>query len=170
MKENLVITVNNKDEPLGLLDKLEAHKSGVLHRAVSVLVFNSKGEWLLQKRNLKKYHSGGLWSNSACSHPFENEGNLECAERRLYEEMGMRCSLKKSFHFIYKEELGNGLIEHEFDHVFFGFTDDAPMINEDEVSDYKYISTEGLLKELKVNPNAYSSWFKLIVPLVSELK
>jgi isopentenyl-diphosphate delta-isomerase len=170
MKENLVITVNNNDESLGLLDKLEAHKRGVLHRAVSVLAFNSKGEWLLQKRNPNKYHSGALWSNSACSHPYEEERNLACAERRLFEEMGMYCDLEKSFDFIYKEKLDNGLIEHEFDHVFIGTTDNIPVVNVDEVVEFKYISTPELLKELNEKPHEFSSWFKLIVPLFLELK
>lgn len=165
-----MITVDENDQITGLLDKLQAHQKGVLHRAVSVLIFNSKGEWLIQQRNLQKYHSGGLWSNTACSHPYFKESNLKCAERRLEEEMGMKCSLEKKFSFIYKANLENGLIEHEYDHVYFGTSDELPNINKEEVAEYQYISTPKLLKEFELNGDVYSEWFKLIVKQVLDFQ
>ena len=117
--EERVILVDKNDLEIGTMGKQEAHVTGNLHRAISVFIFNSKGEILLQQRAIAKYHSGGLWSNACCTHPRQGEGTEETAKRRLDEEMGMKCDLEFRFSFIYKAKLINGLFEHEFDHVFF---------------------------------------------------
>ena len=131
-----VILVDRKDHKIGLMEKQEAHIKGLLHRAFSVFVFNKNNELLLQKRALHKYHSGGLWTNTCCSHPRENENTLDAANRRLQEEMGVSCKLEFKFNFIYKASLDNKLFEHEFDHVFFGFSDNLPQINKEEVDSF----------------------------------
>src|SRR5215468_430433 len=113
-----VILVNELDEEIGTMEKLSAHEQGVLHRAISVFIFNEKGEMLLQQRASRKYHSGGLWTNACCSHPHPGEATHAAALRRLKEEMGFETSLKKAFDFVYKTSFDNGLTEHEFDHVF----------------------------------------------------
>lgn len=168
MKEPLVIQVDKNDNILGYVPKMEAHRTGVLHRAISILVFNSKGEWLLQKRSKEKYHSAGLWTNSCCSHPYPNETIEHAAHRRLQEEMGFICTLEKKFSFIYKAQLENGLTEYELDHVFIGLSDDIPTPNPSEVSDFKWISTENLKSEMSAFPNRFTEWFKIIVPEVIE--
>ena len=124
-----VILVDKNDRQVGLMEKQEAHIKGLLHRAFSIFIFNTKNELLLQKRATQKYHSGGLWTNTCCSHPRENESTIDAAYRRLNEEMGMICDLKFKFNFIYKAKLDNNLYEHELDHVFFGFSDSTPKIN-----------------------------------------
>ena len=159
--EEYVVLVDNQDNELGLMKKMEAHEEGVLHRAFSVFVFNSKGEILLQKRNSKKYHSGGLWSNTCCSHPRPGEGTKSAANRRLIEEMGMQAELLPAFSFIYKTELDNNLTEHELDHVFYGFSNNLPNYNTDEVEDYKYISPELLKLEIEHHPDDYTEWLKI---------
>ena len=163
-QEVQVVQVDEYDNDIRFVPKLEAHYSGVLHRAVSVLVFDYTGRWMLQKRANDKYHSNGLWSNTCCSHPFPNEDVKVAAERRLYEEMGLNCPLKKQYSFQYKAEFDNGLIEHELDHVFVGVTDDIPNPNHDEVSEWRMISTEDLERELIERPEDFSEWFKIIVP------
>jgi len=162
LNPNLVILVNEKDEVLGEMEKMEAHRKGVLHRAISVLVFNSKGEWLLQQRACHKYHSGLLWSNTTCTHPMSGEETIEAAHRRLREEMGMVSPLKKAFIFKYKANLDKDMIEHELDHVFTGETDNIPVINPDEVRTYRYISTKDLEVEMKNFPNNFTEWFKIL--------
>jgi len=168
MKEPLVIQVDENDNILGYVPKMEAHRTGVLHRAISILVFNSKGEWVLQKRVKEKYHSAGLWTNSCCSHPYPNETTQHAAHRRLQEEMSLTCLLKEKFSFIYKAELDNGLIEHELDHIFIGFSDAIPTPNPSEVSEWRCISTEDLKTEMSAFPNRFTEWFKIIVPEVIE--
>lgn len=163
-----VVLVDEKDNELGLMEKMEAHQKGLLHRAFSVFVFNSNGELLLQKRAASKYHSGGLWTNTCCSHPRKGETALVAANRRLKEEMGMGCKLEKAFHFIYKSALDNELTEHELDHVFVGFTDDKPVLNSDEAEDFKYISLERLTQEIKTNPDNYTIWLKTCLPQVEQ--
>ena len=133
MDYNKVVTVDEEDRVIGHLDKMEAHRKGVLHRAISALVFNSKGEWLLQQRAKHKYHSSLLWSNTTCTHPLIGESYLDAANRRLNEEMGMFASLEEVFDFTYKTKLDNDLFEHELDHVFIGYTDVSPNINPEEV-------------------------------------
>lgn len=157
-----VVLVDEQDNVLGDMEKMEAHREGLLHRAISVLVFNSRGEWLLQRRNPQKYHSKGLWSNTCCTHPFPGETYDLAASRRLYEEMGMNTRLKDEFTFIYKAQLDSGLTEHELDHVFVGTDDSQPILNLEEVVDFKWISTQQLEKELNDFPAKYSAWFRII--------
>lgn len=157
-----VVLVNKKDEEVGTEEKLKAHQKGKLHRAFSVFLFNKKGDFLIQKRAESKYHSPGLWTNTCCSHPKPNEELKKAAQRRLKEEMGISCDLKKKFNFIYKAEMGN-LTEHEFDHVFFGEFNGKPKPNKKEVSDWKRISPVDLRKDIKKNPWKYTPWFKIII-------
>jgi len=165
---DLVILVDAMDREQGTMEKLDAHKKAILHRAISVFIFNSQGEWLLQKRAFSKYHSNGLWTNTCCSHPFPGESNINAANRRLMEEMGMTADLKEIFHFIYKEELDNHLTEHELDHVFIGFSDVKPAINTNEVVEWKYISYNDLTTNIASNPSEYTVWFKKIIKRVNE--
>lgn len=165
-----VILVNEQDEVLGTMEKLLAHETGSLHRAISVFIFNSKNELLLQRRAAHKYHSGGLWSNTCCSHPRLNEDTLAAAHRRLDEEMGMKTELEFKFRFQYKSDMPNGLVENEVDHIFFGQTDDLPILNPEEVDKYKYISLAELKKDINANPESYTSWFlKLIERIAIEM-
>ena len=159
-KEN-VILVDENDNQVGVMPKLEAHQKGLLHRAFSVFIFNSKYELLLQKRASSKYHSGGLWTNTCCSHPREGEEILDAAKRRLIEEMGIDTSLRKVHDFIYKAELDNDLTEHEFDHVFYGIYNEDPIINEDEADDFKWIDMDSLNEDIKQNGDNYTIWFKI---------
>ena len=156
-----VILVDKNDNELGTMEKQEAHVKGLLHRAFSVFIFNDKNELLLQRRAVNKYHSGGLWTNTCCSHPRQNEKTEDAAKRRLLEEMGMRSTLKKQFDFIYKAKLDNNLYEHELDHVFFGFTNDLPIINPEEVEEYTYKTLEDIGNEMKAIPDKYTEWFKI---------
>lgn len=162
MIEAKVMHVDKNDNVIGIVPKLKAHQEGLLHRAVSVLIFNENGDWLLQRRANEKYHSGGLWSNTCCSHPYPNEDVTKASHRRLLEEMGMKCNLTKMYSFTYRAELDNDLIEYEIDHLFSGITNDLPQINTDEVSEFKYISGEELQSDLIKNPQDYSEWFKII--------
>ena len=162
MMSEKIILVDKNDVQIGTGEKLQVHKDGFLHRAFSVFVFNSKCQLLLQKRHRGKYHSGGLWSNTCCSHPCEGEDTLMAAHRRLKEEMGFDCNLKEIYSFSYKIEFKNGLIENELDHVFVGRFDDQPMANAKEVEDYKWVSKGELLEDIKNNPNIYTYWFKEI--------
>lgn len=164
----LLILVDENDNEVGVMDKLSAHQSALLHRAFSVFVFNSQGELLLQQRADEKYHSAGLWSNTCCSHPVKGENISETINRRLEEEMGMQCELEFKFSFIYRTELDNGLTEHEFDHVYFGFTDDHPRPNPLEVKAWKYMSMPALKKDINLHPNNYSAWLNICLPKVSE--
>ncbi len=156
-----VILVDKTDHQIGEMEKQEAHIKGLLHRAFSIFIFNSKGEVLLQQRALHKYHSGGLWTNTCCSHPRNGETTIQAANRRLKEEMGMSCVLKEEFSFIYKAKLDNDLYEHELDHVLFGTTDLQPKINKEEVADYKYSSFQDIQQEMKDYPERYTAWFKI---------
>lgn len=158
----MLILVNENDEPIGEIAKMEAHEKALLHRAFSVFILNSKGEILMQQRALDKYHSAGLWTNTCCSHPFPNEQSLDAANRRLLEEMGMSVDLEFLFKFQYKAPFDNGLTEHEIDHVFLGNSDSLPQINKKEVSSYKYISFEDLEMDIIKNPEDYTVWFKII--------
>ena len=156
-----VILVDENDNQVGVMPKLEAHQKGLLHRAFSVFIFNSKYELLLQKRASSKYHSGGLWTNTCCSHPREGEEILDAANRRLIEEMGIETSLRKVHDFIYKAELDNDLTEHEFDHVLYGIYNEDPIINKDEADDFKWIDMDSLNEDIKTNGNNYTIWFKI---------
>ena len=156
-----VILVDENDTQIGIMEKMAAHIVPRLHRAFSIFVFNSKGELLLQQRALSKYHSPGLWTNTCCSHPRNGETMEQATSRRLMEEMGMQCDMHEVFTFIYKAPVGLGLIEHEFDHVFFGQTDDTPVINTDEVASWKYMSLDDIAEEMKEHPERYTEWFKI---------
>ena len=159
-----VILVDENDRELGTQEKLITHKMGQLHRAVSVVLFNGKNQILLQKRALSKYHSGGLWSNTCCSHPRPGEDSLHAAERRLNEELGIKRPLQKKFHFIYKANLDSGLQEHELDHVFYGTFDGIPHPDPQEVSDWKWISLQELQQEIAAHPERYTVWFTILLP------
>lgn len=157
-----VILVDEQDNELGLMEKIEAHEKGVLHRAFSVFILNSKNQLLLQQRALHKYHSGGLWTNTCCSHPRQGESNVEAAHRRLQEEMGMVAPLEKLLHFVYRAEFDNGMIEHELDHVFVGKSEENPKINPEEVEAYKWIDLDELKEDIENTPEIYTEWFKII--------
>lgn len=156
-----VILVDQHDNPIGEMEKMEAHEKAVLHRAFSIFVFNQHNELMLQQRALTKYHSPGLWTNTCCSHPRIGETLLEAGHRRLQEEMGFDCKLEKIFDFIYKAELDKGLTEHEFDHVLVGRFTESPHINPDEVHDWKWMSMEAIAADMQANPNSYTVWFKI---------
>ena len=157
-----VILVDEQDEPIGEMEKMEAHEKGLLHRAFSAFIFNDQNELLLQKRARSKYHSGGLWSNSCCSHPRTGETIEEAGMRRLGEEMGFIVPLEAVFSFIYKAELDNSLTEHELDHVLIGRFNGAPAINLDEVEDWKYINLDTLTLDMTITPESYTEWFKIV--------
>lgn len=160
--EEKVILVNEDDQPLGLMGKMEAHEKAVLHRAFSVFVFNKKGELLLQQRALDKYHSPGLWTNTCCSHQRDGESNIEAGRRRLHEEMGFHCELQELFWFVYKAAFDNGLTEHELDHVMIGSFEDDPIINTEEVASFKWMPLEDVKKDMAEQPELYTEWFKII--------
>ena len=159
-----VILVNEKDEAVGSMEKIEAHEKALLHRAFSIFIFNKKGEMLLQKRADNKYHSPKLWTNACCSHPQPGEELLQSATKRLQEEMGFETSLTKAFDFIYNVPFDNGLTEHEFDHVFIGSYDGAVEPNHEEVSDYCYKSMADLKESVVDNSRSYTEWFKIAFP------
>lgn len=162
MKEEQVILVNKNDEPIGLMNKLEAHEKAVLHRAFSVFILNDKNEIMLQQRANHKYHSPLLWTNTCCSHQRAGESNIEAGKRRLQEEMGFSTELKELFHFIYKAPFDNGLTEHELDHVMIGYYNDEPNINNDEAESWKWMKIEDIRSDMIVNPQLYTVWFKII--------
>lgn len=160
-KKEYVVLVNEADEKIGLMEKIEAHEKALLHRAFSVFLFNNKNQLLIQQRALSKYHSPGEWANTCCSHQRDGESTLEAAHRRLGEEMGIDTELKEEFTFIYKQKFGNGLTEHELDHVVFGTFNEDAIPNPDEVGDWKYISIEALQKDIIAHPNNYTIWLKI---------
>lgn len=161
--EEQVVLINEQGEVLGLMDKQQAHFGGLLHRAFSVFIFNRKGEMLLQKRASCKYHSPGQWTNAVCSHPRKDESYPEAAKRRLNEELGISADIQEKFHFIYKAKVGEGLWEHEKDHVFTGIYEGNFRLNPEEVSEVRYISMENLETELKNHPENFTEWFKIIL-------
>ncbi len=158
-----VILVNEHDEEIGSMEKMEAHEKGVLHRAFSVFIFNDKDELLLQRRALNKYHSAGLWTNTCCSHPRVGENTLAAANRRLKEEMGMETELKLKSVFTYKTKFSNNLTEHEVDHVFVGNSNENPKINTDEVCEYAWESLEKIKKDIQMKPQNFTSWFIIAI-------
>ncbi|MBL1222698.1 isopentenyl-diphosphate Delta-isomerase [Chryseobacterium sp. L7] len=161
--EEFVVLVNPEDEVLGLMEKQQAHINGLLHRAFSVFLFNSKGEMLLQKRASGKYHSPNQWTNAVCSHPREDETYIDGAKRRLQEELGIEAELSEKFNFIYKADVGGGLWEHELDYVFTGDYEADFHLNQDEVEEVRFISIEDLDKEMAENPENFTAWFKIIL-------
>ncbi|MEM3670924.1 MAG: isopentenyl-diphosphate Delta-isomerase [Thermoprotei archaeon] len=170
-QNQLVVLVDEEDHQKGVLKKLEAHSSGgILHRAFSVFVFNDKGETLLQKRAQQKYHSGGLWSNTCCSHPKPGEAVTDAAHRRLKEELGFDCELVKAFDFIYKTPVGNGLTEYEYDHVYFGTYNGPVHPDSSEVESVEWIPVDELANKIVENPSAYTEWLKMSFTRVLSLR
>ena len=159
-----VILVDERDVESGSCEKLEAHRTGALHRAFSVVLVNSRGEILMQRRALAKYHSGGLWSNACCGHPRPGEGVLLAARRRLREEMGILCDLTPGGSFIYRASVTSELTEHEFDHVFAGRYDGDPLPNPDEVMEWRWSDTMAELDRLHARPELYTAWLPLVLP------
>ncbi|MDG1264312.1 MAG: isopentenyl-diphosphate Delta-isomerase [Flavobacteriaceae bacterium] len=162
MEEEKVILVTPKDEPIGMMPKMEAHEKAVLHRAFSVFVINSKNELMLQQRAFEKYHSPGLWTNTCCSHQRSQEGNIEAGTRRLKEEMGFETDLEYLFNFIYKAPFDNGLTEHELDHVMLGRYENKPKINPNEVASWKWMHIDKIHVDLINNTENYTAWFAII--------
>ncbi|TXD82692.1 isopentenyl-diphosphate Delta-isomerase [Subsaximicrobium wynnwilliamsii] len=162
MTEERVILVNEQDEQIGTMPKMEAHEKAMLHRAFSVFVFNERKELMIQQRAKHKYHSPLLWTNTCCSHQRVGERNVEAGKRRLMEEMGFVTDLTESISFIYKAPFDNGLTEHEFDHIMIGTFNDEPKINPDEVEAWKWMDLESLKTDMKTNPKQYTAWFKII--------
>ncbi len=167
MKDKVVL-VDQNDQILGTMEKMEAHRKALLHRAISVFIINTNGEWLLQRRALHKYHSAGLWTNSTCTHPMPDESYEAAAHRRLMEEIGLEADLIPLFKFIYNEKLDNELSEHELDQVFIGITDATPVLNKDEVMDYAYHSFEAIHAAIEEHPEHYTVWFRKIYQRVHQ--
>ncbi len=164
-----VILVDENDNQIGIEDKLLAHSNGgKLHRAISIFIFNSKGETMLQKRASTKYHTPSKWTNTCCSHPNPGESVVDASHRRLKEEMGFDCDLQEKFSFVYHAEVGNGLKENEFDHVFFGTYDKTPNPNPEEADDWKWITLENLESDIKSNPDIYTPWLKIVIDKVAK--
>lgn len=162
MKEEQVILVNEQDEQIGLMPKMEAHEKALLHRAFSVFIFNDRNELMIQRRAHGKYHSPGLWTNTCCSHQREGESNIDAGKRRLQEEMGFTTDLKETVSFIYKAPFDNGLTEHEFDHILVGYYNEEPQLNPEEADDFKWVGLEELKEDMQKNPEEYTEWFKII--------
>jgi isopentenyl-diphosphate Delta-isomerase len=167
--EEHVILVDERDCSLGTMEKMAAHQRGLLHRAISVFILDGNGRLLLQQRAAHKYHSAGLWTNTCCSHPAPGEKAADAAHRRLRQEMGMEVPLEFAFTFQYRAAFENGLVEHELDHVFIGHASHAPVINPDEVADYRWLSLPEIERELVANPDAYTPWFKIIYKKIFDL-
>lgn len=165
---SFLILVDEQDNPVGEMEKMETHQKGLLHRAFSVFIFNSNGDMLLQQRSLSKYHSPGLWTNACCSHPYAGEEVLTAAERRLNEEMGFTTKLTKAFDFIYKASFDNGLTEYEFDHVFFGNYEGTIAVNKDEVMNFEYLSIQEIDFIMDNTPEKFTAWFKIAYPRLKE--
>ena len=163
MPDEYVVLVDEQDQEIGQMEKMEAHRLGLLHRAFSILLFNSKGELLLQQRAAHKYHSPLLWTNTCCSHQRPGETTLLAAERRLREEMGMSAPMQTAFSFLYKANLDQGLSEHELDHVVFGYTNQDPIINPEEVQAFQWITIDQLSQQLKNNPQTLTVWFQILL-------
>lgn len=161
-----VVLVDAHDQQIGVEEKQKAHVEGKLHRAFSIFIFNPAGQLLLQRRSTQKYHSSGLWSNSCCSHPQPGEALDAAAHRRLREEMGFDCPLHKAFEFTYKTQLGNGLIEHEFDHVFVGVFTGEPKPNPAEVQSFQWLALETLERQLSSEAESYTYWLHHGLPLL----
>ena len=162
MDDNIIL-VDENDVEIGTEEKLATHQKGLLHRAFSILIFDQEGNVLLQQRASDKYHSAGLWTNTCCSHPLPLEDIKESAYRRLEKEMGFQTEIRKAFTFIYKVSLENGIKEHEYDHVFTGVWNGTPQPDPEEVADWKWMNRKDLDKDIKLHPEHYTYWFKLIM-------
>jgi len=170
MKNEKVILVDENDKKIGLEEKIKAHLLGKKHRAFSVFVFNDKGELLIQKRAKEKYHSGGLWANTCCSHPRPGEKLENAVKRRLKEELGISLKkIKKIGRIDYQGRVG-GLIENELDHVFVAQWNGKPKMNKKEVAETRWIKLEDLKKEIKKNPKKFTVWFKIILKKIKKWK
>lgn len=167
-KEEFVILVDENDRQTGICEKLEAHEKGLLHRAFSIFLFNKDGDLLLQQRALEKYHTGGLWTNTCCSHPRPDENQEDALQRKLFQEMGINCPLTKIFEFTYSADLDRGLTENELDHVYIGEFSDAPNPNPAEVKDWKYVSLNQVKKEIQADGDQFTPWFKMLITKVEE--
>ena len=163
MREEKVVLVDEDDNQIGLMPKMEAHLKGKLHRAFSIIIFNSDRKILLQKRASTKYHTPNLWSNTCCSHQREDEDNIDAGKRRLNEEMGFVTNLYNFSSFIYRVEFSNGLIEHENDHIMLGIFDGVPKPNPNEVDEWKWIDIDILAEDMQINPDHYTAWFMIIM-------
>ena len=163
-----VILVDEQNEQLGTMEKMEAHQKGLLHRAFSIFIFNNNGQMLLHRRALAKYHSPGLWTNACCSHPFPGETTLNAATRRLKEEMGFQCPIDETGSFIYHATFENGLTEHEFDHLFIGTFNGDIFPNEEEVCGYKWLSIHEIDELLESSASEFTVWFKIAYPKIKE--
>ena len=161
-----VILVDSDDREIGTCEKMEAHQQGLLHRAFSIFIFDKQGNMLLQQRALQKYHSGGLWTNACCSHPQPGENIQHAANRRLREELGFETEINKIFDFVYRAEFENGLIEHEYDHVFSGEYEGGILYNKDEVMDIGFKSPKQIRQELESDSARYTPWFHLAFPKI----
>ena len=168
MIEPEVILVNERDEAIGTMPKMEAHEKGLLHRAFSVFIFDSDGRMLLQQRAANKYHGAHLWTNACCSHPYPNEIVAAAAQRRLQEELGFVVPLQSIFSFTYRADVENGLVEHEFDHVFAGIYESAIHFNSEEVAAVRYQSMQEIKAELARNPQHFTTWFRLAFPTIEK--
>src|SRR5215212_4940027 len=168
MKEHEVVLINEKDEPIGTMGKMEAHQKGLLHRAFSIFIFDSKGRMLLQQRSFQKYHGGNLWSNACCSHPYAGEQIEAAAQRRLKEELGFATPLEKIFSFTYHAQVENDLTEHEYDHVFAGEYEGVIKHNPYEVGDYSYEEMEQIKFDIENRPADFTSWFKISFPKIEK--
>lgn len=158
-----VVLVNDQDEIIGTMEKMEAHQLGLLHRAFSILIFNARGEMLIQKRAASKYHSAGLWTNACCSHPKPGETMELAVNRRLLEELGIHCKLDFVYKFSYRAEFTSGLIENEIDYVYLGIFDGNPVLNPLEVEDFQFMALPDLKNDIQSHPDQYTEWFKLII-------
>jgi isopentenyl-diphosphate delta-isomerase len=168
IEEHYLTLVNENDEPVGYMEKMEVHRKALLHRAFSVFIFNGRGDMLLQRRSVKKYHSGGLWTNACCSHPYRSETPEQAAVRRVREELGIEVVVTPAFSFIYKAALDNGLTEYEFDHVLIGKYEGPINANTDEVGDHRYMAMGELKNSLRDHPEKYTAWFKIAFPLLEQ--
>ncbi|WKX27538.1 isopentenyl-diphosphate Delta-isomerase [Tatumella ptyseos] len=165
--ENIeVILVDEQDNPLGQMEKLEAHRQGRLHRAITVYIFNTKQQLMLQQRAFSKYHCGGLWSNTCCGHPFPNESTQQAAERRLNEEMGLKLSLRKITQTYYNLPVTDGLVEHELGHIFTGYTDQLPELNPEEAENFRFASLPEIEQALMASPEQFTPWFRKTFPIL----
>ena len=167
-EEEKVILVDEHDNMIGTMDKMDAHRQGMLHRAFSIFIFNRKGEMLLQQRAMSKYHSAGLWTNACCSHPQPGEKTIDAAQRRLMEELGFETPIRKIFDFTYKAEFENGLTEYEFDHVFAGEYEGQTNISPAEVNDFCYKETSEIKSMLESHPQKFTAWFHIAFPKIEE--
>jgi len=166
--EEFVILVDQNDNQVGVMEKMQAHVEAVLHRAFSVFIFNSKGELMLQQRAQSKYHSPGLWSNTCCSHPRPGEKTEAAAHRRMKEEMGFDCNFTEAFSFVYKAPFTNELTEHEYDHIFIGISDELPVINKEEAEAFKMVTLDNVRKEMDEDPEKFTVWFRIAFDRVED--